>query len=682
MKKKLHNKKSPIRSEQPVSKESAISISSLLKSPFDYIIILDANGCILDASQRAAERLRLNKAEIPGKCIWDLLPPELASCRKQYVEAVFQSGKAVRHTDKREDFWQDNILLPVLNSKGETEKAVVLVYDITAHKNAEKALQESEERFRNLVETSHDLIWRCDQNGRFTYLNPAWEKTLGYKPGEMLGRHFGEFKPCGITKQDNSLVKKVMAGADFFGMETTYISKIGQHVDIVFNVRRLQDVDGRTLGSQGSAHDITERKKTEKKLRENESRYRNLFVNSPVPILEANLAGIGEWLQRLKAGGVEDLKAYLQKHPEALRQSENLIHILDINRSACKIFDLKGNDKLNDIVPNIFSENSYDLLKSLLLAIWEERAHFEKEGHGFTSSGEHLDFILQWNTSDEDGALDLARGIFAITDVTESKTLKQRVAQNEKMATLGLLISGISHEINNPNNFIMFNLPILKDYLEELLPIIDDYYSEQPDCKLFGMKYPEFRKDIMELLDNMEHGTNRINNTIARLREFFDPHAKEMFSRVDIHSVIEKSINLCRSQVTAMVKSLEIKLPEKLPEFYTDPHALEHIITNLLINAAYAADKRESRIIITAKPGKSLKEHMIIEVWDNGCGIDKKHMNRIFDPFYSTRSSENGSGLGMFVCLNLAQKLGGHIEIESKPGVETTFRVILPEINQ
>jgi len=139
-----------------------------------------------------------------------------------------------------------------------------------------------------------------------------------------------------------------------------------------------------------------------------------------------------------------------------------------------------------------------------------------------------------------------------------------------------------------------------------------------------------------------------------------------------------------------MVKTVEFELSPELPEFYSEPNILEHIITNLLINAAYAADKKDSKIKLTAVQGKSPQDHLVIEVWDNGCGIAEMDIEHIFDPFFTTRSPESdsgpvrspefGSGLGMFICDNLVKKLGGRIEVKSKLGAESRFRVILPEI--
>jgi polar amino acid transport system substrate-binding protein len=179
----------------------------------------------------------------------------------------------------------------------------------------------------------------------------------------------------------------------------------------------------------------------------------------------------------------------------------------------------------------------------------------------------------------------------------------------------------------------------------------------------------------------MEHGTNRINDTISRLRDFFSPRDRDMLCWTDISSVIDKSVALCQSQVKKMVQKVEILLPERLPKFYTDPCALEHIIINLILNAAYAADKEHSWLKLAVLRGENWQEGLVIEVQDNGCGIEIEDQKKIFEPFYTTLSADTSSGLGMFVCHNLTESLGGRIDLKSKAGFGTTIRVILPEIH-
>jgi signal transduction histidine kinase len=122
-----------------------------------------------------------------------------------------------------------------------------------------------------------------------------------------------------------------------------------------------------------------------------------------------------------------------------------------------------------------------------------------------------------------------------------------------------------------------------------------------------------------------------------------------------------------------------VDIPKDLPRIYADPETLELVIINLLINAAQAADKDNSWIRLHVSLGDSRQNHLIIEVRDNGCGMDQKTQNHIFEPFFTTKSPGEGTGLGLTLCLNSIKELGGQIEVDSIQGKGSTFKVILPD---
>jgi signal transduction histidine kinase len=272
-----------------------------------------------------------------------------------------------------------------------------------------------------------------------------------------------------------------------------------------------------------------------------------------------------------------------------------------------------------------------------------------------------------------------ADAILHIRDITERKLFEKQLIQSEKLASLGILVSSIAHEINNPNSFILFNTPILKDYVGELMPIVDTYAEGRPDLELFHMPYPEFRKDLHRLLDNIEHGTTRINSVVANLREFYRGKDKKEEKWIDLKSVIEKALAMCEIKMRKTVKTFAKEIPEDMPDVYSDPHALEQILINLLLNAAQASDKKESEIKLSVVAGNSWLDKTIIQVSDNGCGIDHKIRDHIFDPFFTSKSLSDGTGLGLYVTHNLVSSLRGRIEFQSQPGEGSTFSVILPD---
>jgi signal transduction histidine kinase len=303
-----------------------------------------------------------------------------------------------------------------------------------------------------------------------------------------------------------------------------------------------------------------------------------------------------------------------------------------------------------------------------------ESKRFERKGF---MDPERLEHVVVYPIKGKSG--NGADAILHIRDITERKLFEKQLIQSEKLASFGILVSSIAHEINNPNSFILFNTPILKDYVGELMPIVDTYAEERPDLEFFHMPYLEFRKDLHRLLDNIEHGTTRINSVVANLREFSQGKDTKEEKWIDLESVIEKALAMCEIKMRKTVNSFVKEIPGDLPNIYSDPHALEQILINLLLNAAQASDKKDSEIKLSVATGNSWLDNTIIQVSDNGCGIDHNTRDHIFDPFFTSKSRSEGTGLGLYVTHNLVSSLRGRIELQSEPGKGSTFMVILPD---
>lgn len=269
--------------------------------------------------------------------------------------------------------------------------------------------------------------------------------------------------------------------------------------------------------------------------------------------------------------------------------------------------------------------------------------------------------------------------LLRISDITEQRMFEKQLMHSEKMASLGVMVSSIVHEINNPINFISFNLPILREYLSELLPISDVYAAEHPDFEIGHLPYPDFREDISKLLDNIEHGSGRITSFIANLKDFSQIKDKVKEDWVDLNAVIAKMLSICGVQLKKTVRSFTTKIPDNPPRIWTDPSALEQILLNLLVNAAQASEKEDSRVEMRVEVRDSWLDHIVFEIRDNGSGMDAQTLQKIFDPFFTTKAAAGGTGLGLYVTHSLVESLRGRIEVESEAGKGSTFRVILPD---
>ncbi len=267
-------------------------------------------------------------------------------------------------------------------------------------------------------------------------------------------------------------------------------------------------------------------------------------------------------------------------------------------------------------------------------------------------------------------------------DINNQKLAEEALRQSQKLSSIGLLVASISHEINNPNGFIIFNIPILRDYLQALMPIVDRQMKDDPKRKFFGRLYEDFRKDIFNLINNIEHGAQRINATVSGLKDYSRKQEQLKSRWIDLKQVIEHAASICLGEIREKVKSFEFDIPENIPPVFTDPDAVEQILVNLLINAAHASDKEDSWIRLSMTADESNSDRCIIDITDNGCGMDEQSMKKIFDPFYTKKSPLKGIGIGLYICQNLAESIGCRIEVESRQNQGSSFRLILTQTKE
>jgi PAS domain S-box-containing protein len=208
-----------------------------------------------------------NTEELLGKPVMEFVHPDCRELVKNRMLEVMQTGNPLPPEEEkfiRLDGTAVDVEVQASPIRFEKTPAIQLIIrDITERKRAEEALKKSEELYHNLVETSQDLIWECDAEGRYTYLNPAWEQAFGYKLEEMLGKKFSDFQSPEMAMRDQKEFNHLLKGNTIKGFETVHIAKSGRQINLVFNAKFLRDSEGKICGTLGTAYDITERKRTE-----------------------------------------------------------------------------------------------------------------------------------------------------------------------------------------------------------------------------------------------------------------------------------------------------------------------------------------------------------------------------------------------------------------------------------
>lgn len=293
-----------------------------------------------------------------------------------------------------------------------------------------------------------------------------------------------------------------------------------------------------------------------------------------------------------------------------------------------------------------------------------------------TISIKHEDRYLQvhalpvYNKEHEvDGILEFYR------DVTLEKTYEQQLQQADKLASLGQLVSGIGHEINNPNQFIRGNIKIIKQALDDMLPIVDDRHRSHPDLKIARLKYDFFREHIMTLVDDMAHGSERIKAIVESLRTFARKDEGLLVDTVDINTLVEASARLVHNEVHKRAE-IEMDLASDLPTFVGNSQKIEQVLINLLVNAGQAM-KDDRKGLIKVRTGLD-QDNIIVEIEDNGQGMTEKTRKMIFDPFFTTKRAKGGTGLGLAIAFKIIDEHNGSIAVTSELNVGTTFKIRIP----
>jgi PAS domain S-box-containing protein len=277
-----------LRAEEALRKrESGERFRSTLDSMLEGCQIIDFDWRYLYVNAVAVEHGRKTREEKIGHSITEVYPGMedtevfffMRRCMEERIPHRMENEFAYPNGRKS---WFELSIQPV------PEGIILLSVDITKRKRAENALHGSETEYRDLVETSQNLIWKCNVEGQLTFLNPAWEDTHGYELSEMLGRQFTDFQLPEVAARDNREFRRHLEGGAVTGYETTHISKSGEVIHLVFNAIPMLDDDGQVVGTQGTAYDITERKQAEEELRESEKRYRALFEGAPDAIFLAD----------------------------------------------------------------------------------------------------------------------------------------------------------------------------------------------------------------------------------------------------------------------------------------------------------------------------------------------------------------------------------------------------------
>jgi len=262
-------------------------------------------------------------------------------------------------------------------------------------------------------------------------------------------------------------------------------------------------------------------------------------------------------------------------------------------------------------------------------------------------------------------------------EIDQRKDEHEQLVQADKMITLGTLVSGVAHEINNPNNFIMLNIPVIEQVLTEAHPLFEKRYSEEGDFQIGKMRYSILREKIPNLLKGILDGSRRIKRIVDDLKNFARQDNSDFSSDIDMCKVIESSVLLINKFIKKSTSHFNVFADTSIPCVKGNAQRLEQVIINLLQNSCNALADPKKKLEVFVNYDTKSKE-VVVEVRDEGVGMDEQTINQIVDPFFTTRRTTGGTGLGLSVSARIVQEHGGTLNFESAPEKGTSTFLRLP----
>jgi signal transduction histidine kinase len=263
---------------------------------------------------------------------------------------------------------------------------------------------------------------------------------------------------------------------------------------------------------------------------------------------------------------------------------------------------------------------------------------------------------------------------------TVSRKHHDQLLQADKMISLGILASGMAHEINNPNNSIMLNVSVLQKAWNSIIPVLNEFQREEGELVVGGIKYEKMKKKMPSLFSGILESSKKIQRIVNDLKSFSGKDLISIKNQVDIESVVKSAISLTANMLHKSTRHFKAVYEKNLPNVMGNAQNLEQVIINLVQNACQALENPGNGIFITTTYDRKVKE-IVISVKDEGIGIPGKDLKYILEPFFTSRRSSGGTGLGLYVSSKIISDHGGTIQFFSVQDEGTTVEVRLPALD-
>ena len=523
---------------------------------------------------------------------------------------------------------------------------LILKKSFDRYSNSELRLYQSNQRYLSLLESSSDCIWEMDKYFIYTYLSPKIKDDLGYEPEEILGMPCTTLMPEDEAKRVRKIFQQAFStGTSIIGLKNTNIHKKGHQVILETSGVPMLDDNNKLLGYRGINRDITRRQHNEDEAKELERKFITLL---------GNLKGVAYRCRNDHNWSME----FLSEHCYELTG----YHTADL------LFNLTT--AYNDIILNEDSDLVWDSVQEKI----SKGLPFQVEYRIKTFSGD-----IKWvreqgiGISDADGKITTIEGF--ITDITENKkaeqeneTLQTQLTQAQKMEAIGTLAGGIAHDFNNI-----------------LTPIIG--YTE---LAIEALSVSTANQKIIKDLQSVLGASDRAKQLVKQILSF-SHHSDHKREPVQIHLIVNEALKLLRASLPSTI-DVRQAIDSNSGYVLADSTQIHQVVLNLCTNAYHAMREKGGVLEVALEASTVSQEqanlysintgnYIKLSVKDTGHGIDEQTMARIFEPYFTTKSEVEGTGLGLSVVHGIIRSHDGGISVNSTPGKGSQFVVYFPQIN-
>ena len=535
------------------------------------------------------------------------------------------------------------------------ERTRALQEELRQRKRAEEALGESERNYKQLVECAHAIILTVDVQGTILYFNEYAQHFFGFTANEIVGKNvLGTIVPHTESSGRNlgPMLQEIFASPEKFHVnENENITKDGERRWVSWANRPIRTPEGHLQQVLCVGSDITARRHAALALAESEHRYRFLFDESPAcnVILSAD-------------GTVLDVNNVFLHHLGYAREEV-------IGHSAFAFIPPEARSRLQEVLRGRFAGEA--------AAVDIDTPMLDKEGRL-----RYINFAAGHARIATEGAESaiLISGI----DVTQKHLAEQherlqheKLIQTDKMTTLGVLVSGVAHEINNPNNYIRLNSENLAAIWQELEPLVEQCTPFQENPTVRGFSYTELTAQMRRMIRAITEGADRIAAIVTSLKDFAREQPGELTQVVDVNNVVRSSLLILSNMIKNATDHFTVCYGDNLPALRGNFQRIEQVVINIIGNGCQAlADKSSPLGVTTAWLPHRQQVHVTVQ--DAGGGIPDEIMKRIFDPFFTTRRETGGTGLGLPIAYRIMKEHGGELQVDSREGAGTTVTLVFP----